>query len=192
MNGSLRDHLFHPDDGKDRGSRARLELHQHRAAIEDANKFIETEWRRLAGDNVSKMLNSRSDAIDFLQSTCPQTRRVAFSVIGHKWKSGNDLSMYCLRAIEQDPVLSVRIAAISCLASCFQNSVNECVSGTLAKIVADEDEPPQLRNFAYCSLFMVQGISVSSQLRIDAARDKDILLTNIDWPFVGTFLTNSD
>ena len=163
-------------------------LQECRDIMACAKSSQEIRWKRLAGDHLDPMLQSRATAERYLTHEDANLRAVAISVLRHRWRPDSRLAVTCEMMTFDDPDLRVREAALLCLGACYAGTNDRRIGNEVARILMDEAAPPELRLTAYYDLFQIRGIPVNRSPTIRIATGRFGFPQEVDWSFVRGFL----
>lgn len=148
---------------------------------------IHSEWERLAGDHLQKMLDSREEVVNGLTSTSPHIRNVSWQMLLKRWRADVDLLPQCLDTIRYDPDLEVRVRAVYYLVAVYREVVADPRASTcLAEVALAPDTPTRIREAAYFGLLRIRGCQIPRELRrnINQMAAESASPYPIDWEFV--------
>lgn len=149
------------------------------------------EWQSLAGPHYKKMLESCQATERFLLHEDRDVRLAALKVLTYVWRPGpeNPSAAIIERMVFKADDQVMREAALCAFVDCYRNTSDPRVGRLLAEIATDESQPASWREFAYRSLYTLQGkfaphwpgsqMTPPTPFRVPG---------DIDWVFVKSFL----
>lgn len=163
---------------------------QAKRAVEEGSaslrQFYAETMKKLAGDQLETMLQSRDAAESFLQSVDPKMRRAALFVVMHYWKPTTEFGELCEHFILHDPDTTVRVAALGNVSAIYVGTDDQRIGRLFAQLTYDEAQPIELRSHAYRMLYQVRGMPLSSKEKAWSPEFR--FPDEVDWQFVDSFL----
>ena len=158
----------------------------------ELRSYQEEKWQRLAGPFYKKMRESSEAAEGFLRHEDRNVRLAALGIITHVWRPGPDdplATIVYTMAFEGDDLV-MREEALCAFVECYRGTSDSRVGRILAEIAIDESQPASRREFAYHSLYTLQGKFTPPRPGLLATPPTSFRVPeDIDWTFVKSFLS---
>ncbi len=146
---------------------------------------MDEELQHLAGDHLTRMLESETAAVEFLANEQSSLRCAAIEVIARYWPNVSSFGDLCERMAFLDPDPDVRLVALDSWVELHANTDEPRVGRVLADIVRNLTWPAAFRNIAYYGLHLLRG--TPPRVWAHLMMRKELSTGLVDWYFVDSF-----